>query len=694
MRKVITFLTMALFVTVTFAQQPEGLIAKTRVAPVIDGVLDEIWETAHVYNIDKPFRTEVPSIGAPGESTWRMLWDDNGVYVFVTVKDNHWLPSYAVSGNRWEYDSPEIYFDVNYVLVDGLGAMSGRSTGHYQFAPTPVQARINGTPFTDSDNSIWAFKVNDPDYTLEMFIPYATLKDKDGNIVDRGEKIGFDVTVIDRDPGDAARKRAVWANIGTPPGNESWNTMDEIGLVTFEGFGGTVYVDELKIKGGRFVTEDNGTLQLSLEVVPEDATLKTAKWSIKEGSTGIARISNDGLLTAVADGMVTVVADAADNGGAFDEITIKISGQVATVWEMNLIRNGLFDEVIGGGGRFWSGWTDASPSHTVVDGVSVHTPVASGDTWRYQFSQNNLQAKKDIPYTFQFVAWASEGRSFNVDFEDTAGNNYNRYGRTNDSRSGNGRSDWTFPVTTEPATYKFDVIFDQIIATTDQKVQFMLGGLASPTTVYIDNVLLVADADLAVAATTPTAVLSVKMGYWASLGKFNPATDFVDVAGNFNDWSGGEAYRLTPVGDPDHTYTIKLDKLVDGTKLEFKFRINGSWNNDKHEFPNGGPNRELTITGLANSLNKWFNDEVLSVRDVISNNLGVYPNPARDYVNVVSENQIRELRVINAMGQVVHAQRVGSDRAQIAVGGFDRGIYFIQVMTEKGVAVERVIINR
>jgi hypothetical protein len=27
--------------------------------------------------------------------------------------------------------------------------------------------------------------------------------------------MGFDVTVIDRDPGDSGRKRAVWANVGS-----------------------------------------------------------------------------------------------------------------------------------------------------------------------------------------------------------------------------------------------------------------------------------------------------------------------------------------------------------------------------------------------------------------------------------------------------------------------------------------------
>jgi hypothetical protein len=48
--------------------------------------------------------------------------------------------------------------------------------------------------------------------------------------------------------------------------------------------------------------------------------------------------------------------------------------------------------------QIWGGWTDTSPAHTIVDGVSVHTPVVATDIWRYQFSQNALTALPNIPY--------------------------------------------------------------------------------------------------------------------------------------------------------------------------------------------------------------------------------------------------------------------------------------------------------
>jgi hypothetical protein len=42
------------------------------------------------------------------------------------------------------------------------------------------------------------------------------------------ENVGFDMTVIDRDTGDDARKRMVWANDGSG-GGEAWANMDDAG---------------------------------------------------------------------------------------------------------------------------------------------------------------------------------------------------------------------------------------------------------------------------------------------------------------------------------------------------------------------------------------------------------------------------------------------------------------------------------
>ncbi len=499
MRKIFTLIVGLMLVSVVFAQQPEGLIKKASVAPVIDGVLDDVWAEANVYKIDKPYRTEKPTIGDPGDTKWRGLWTEEGMYIFLTVKDDNWYPSYISGGNNWEFDKPEIYFDVNYVLEDGLGAQ--HSKGHYQVAPAAVAAKIDGTKTTEGDGVVWAFKVENPNYTAEYFVPFSKLVDKDGGPVDLTRQMGFDVTIIDRDLGDSGRRRAVWANIGTF--DESWSNMNEAGLITFDGAEGPVHIDEIKLSSGGSITVDNGTLQINAEIIPDDATVKTLKWTIKpaEGSKGKATISSTGLVTAIMDGKMIVQATSLDGFVYSNEVVVVISGQIIKESDVNIIKNGNFDNVNADGTAVsWGGWTDASPAHKVIDGVSVHSPVESTDVWRYQFSQNQLTALPNIPYIFKFKAWADANRKINVDFEDTSGNNYNRYGSTTDPRSSNGRSDWTFDITTEPVWYKFDVTFDQIVATTDQKVQYMLG-LYSKATVYIDSVSLISVADMQLIST-------------------------------------------------------------------------------------------------------------------------------------------------------------------------------------------------
>ena len=501
MRKLFTLFLGILLVGGVFAQRPEGVIVKATTAPVIDGVVDEVWATANVYNIDKNFRTELPSVGNPGETTWKALWDDDGIYLVLQVTDDAFYPNYAVTpaGNDWEYDKPEIYFDCNFILEDGLGGGQD-GQGHYQWAPGFKADILEGALQTDANTGIkHAFKVEDPNYVAEYFFPWDYLKDKDGVGFDKTGVMGFDVTIIDRDPGDAARKRSVWANMGAL--DESWANMDDAGRITFEGAESNTLIESITLQGGA-ITENNGTFQVVATILPADATVKTLKWTVatKEGSTGRASVSNTGVVTGIMDGVVVVTAAAQD--GSYEDATceIVISGQKVTVDEINIVKNGnfdLFDEVTFAP-TSWGNWVDGETYGTVpvvTDGVAVlnSTGAHASENWHYQFNQSNLPGIPDIPYIIKFKAWADNDRNICFDFEDTSGNNYNRYGVSSDPES-NGRSEWTFPITTDPTWYTFHVTFDQIVATTVQKIQFMISQATG--TVYLDSVSVVSEADM------------------------------------------------------------------------------------------------------------------------------------------------------------------------------------------------------
>lgn len=86
--------------------------------------------------------------------------------------------------------------------------------------------------------------------------------------------------------------------------------------------------------------------------------------------------------------------------------------------------------------------------------------------------------------------------------------------------------------------------------------------------------------------------LNCDMSYYIAEGWFDPLNDYVDVAGDFNLWEGA-SHHLDDT-DGDYNYTILLNSMDLG-KIEFKFRINGSWDDLTSEFPNSGPNRILML---------------------------------------------------------------------------------------------------
>ena len=130
MRKLFTFFLSVLLVSGLMAQdeKPLGVIVpvpEDATAPVLDGMIDEIWEIANVYNIDQTFvgagDQGVPTLGESGETTWKALWTKEGFYLLLTVTDDSYWPSFLAGGASYLRDKPEFYFDWNYILEDGLG---------------------------------------------------------------------------------------------------------------------------------------------------------------------------------------------------------------------------------------------------------------------------------------------------------------------------------------------------------------------------------------------------------------------------------------------------------------------------------------------------------------------------------------------------------------------------------------------
>lgn len=89
----------------------------------------------------------------------------------------------------------------------------------------------------------------------------------------------------------------------------------------------TILIESITINASDIT--DGGTQQLSVTIVPSNASNKTITWSVSNES--IAEISTEGLLTPKANGNITITAISTDGSNKSVEIEISISGINANV---------------------------------------------------------------------------------------------------------------------------------------------------------------------------------------------------------------------------------------------------------------------------------------------------------------------------------------------------------------------------
>jgi len=180
---------------------------------------------------------------------------------------------------------------------------------------------------------------------------------------------------------------------------------------------------------------------------------------------------------------------------------------------------------------------------------------------------------------------------------------------------------------------------------------------------------------------TGTVVFNADMNAQIAKGSMNPATDFVDVTGSFNDWSGSA--HMTDA-DGNGVYTLTVTGIPVFQEIDYKYRINGSA--ALAEFPQGN-NREAMVRYYT-VLNDVYNNgiSVLSVpANPLATQVSVFPNPASGSLNISIRNaQPADTRVAvtSLQGQVVYRAILKSTLEQdipLDLSGFAKGLYILKV---------------
>lgn len=70
----------------------------------------------------------------------------------------------------------------------------------------------------------------------------------------------------------------------------------------------------------------------------------------------------------------------------------------------------------------------------------------------------------------------------------------------------------------------------------------------------------------------------------------------------------------------------------------------------------------------------------------------VYPNPAKDYVNIVSNAQSFEYQIINSLGQVVLSGNSNAG-SQVSLSEINNGVYFLRVYADGNISIQKLVVE-
>jgi hypothetical protein len=158
--------------------------------PVLDGQVDGVWAAASTH-------TFVPlAVPADGSGTWKVLYDDQNLYVLVEVTDDSLKND---SASSWQDDSVEVYFDGGNTKLST--ALSG-DDHQYTFGWTATD--IQGTNITGYTAGIeQAQATTATGWRIEIKMPWLSIQ---GKPPVAGDLIGIDCYYNDDDDGGDTRE--------------------------------------------------------------------------------------------------------------------------------------------------------------------------------------------------------------------------------------------------------------------------------------------------------------------------------------------------------------------------------------------------------------------------------------------------------------------------------------------------------
>ena len=76
------------------------------------------------------------------------------------------------------------------------------------------------------------------------------------------------------------------------------------------------------------------------------------------------------------------------------------------------------------------------------------------------------------------------------------------------------------------------------------------------------------------------------------------------------------------------------------------------------------------------------------------NTFNIYPNPAKDFVKVSTDNgQQTTVRIYNVLGMMIEEIEINSNEIEINVSDYKSGIYFINISNEESNITKKIVVE-
>lgn len=192
------------------------------------------------------------------------------------------------------------------------------------------------------------------------------------------------------------------------------------------------------------------------------------------------------------------------------------------------------------------------------------------------------------------------------------------------------------------------------------------------------------------------------------LGPVNHVSSALHTPSSFGNTINYQSYILNDVANDFHVYSMnwspnQITFLIDGVGFYTynpAVKDANTWPFDEDQYLL----LNIAMGGVAGAIDPAFiqsemvvdyvrvyQNSPLSINDLNRDEIIVYPNPAREMINIKTDSDIENLQLYNSLGQLVIDQNTKTKT--IDISQLQNGVYILKIKSENRTVTERILVN-